>query len=154
MPLNLRKFSINITMVTLTALAFSVSATQVSAAEKEATKTTSKTKANTAKVKENKGSKSAGYTEDQFLNAFSGKTKSVVVAQLGDPAKKELSVKPAGASGYLGRVGADEKNSKKVNVEMWYYKDLVNYDPKNKYKETEITFVNDRVMNIAFFNNR
>ena len=74
--------------------------------------------------------------------------------QLGNPAKKEQSVKPAGASGYLGRVGADEKNSKRVNVEMWYYKDLVNYDPKNKYKETEITFVNDRVMNIAFFNNR
>ena len=80
--------------------------------------------------------------------------KSVVLAQLGNPAKKEQSVKPAGASGYLGRVGADEKNSKRVNVEMWYYKDLVNYDPKNKYKETEITFVNDRVMNIAFFNNR
>lgn len=51
-------------------------------------------------------------------------------------------------------MGADEKDSKRVNVEMWYYKNLVKYDPKHAYKETEITFVNDKVMNIAFFNNR
>lgn len=94
------------------------------------------------------------YTENQFLDSFSGKTKKIIVAKLGEPAKKELSVKPEGASGFLGKVGADEKNSKRVNVEMWYYKNLVSYDPKHTYKETEITFVNDKVMNIAFFNNR
>lgn len=94
------------------------------------------------------------YTEDQFLNTFSGKNKSLIVSKLGAPVKKELSVKPAGASGFLGKVGADESKSKRVNVEMWYYKHLVKYDPKNTYKETEITFVNDKVMNIAFFNNR
>lgn len=94
------------------------------------------------------------YTEDQFLDTFSGKTKKLVTAKLGAPFKKELSVKPAGAAGFLGKVGADEKNSKRVNVEMWYYKNIVKYDPKRTYKETEITFVNDKVMNIAFFNNR
>ena len=94
------------------------------------------------------------YTENQFLNAFSGKAKSVITTKLGAPFKKKLSVKPEGAAGFLGKVGADEKNSKRVNVEMWYYKNLVNYDPKHTYKETEITFVNDKVMNIAFFNNR
>ena len=94
------------------------------------------------------------YTEDQFLNSFSGKSKKVIIGKLGAPFKKELSVKPEGATGFLGKVGADEKNSKRVNVEMWYYKNLVNYDPKHTYKETEITFVNDKVMNIAFFNNR
>ena len=94
------------------------------------------------------------YTEDQFLDSFSGKTKSVITAKLGAPAKKELSVKPAGASGFLGKVGAVEQNSKKVNVEMWYYKNIVKYDQKHTYKETEITFVNDKAMNIAFFNNR
>ena len=94
------------------------------------------------------------YTEDQFLNSFSGKTKKVISDKLGAPFKKELSVKPAGATGFLGKVGADEKDSKRVNVEMWYYKNLVKYDPKHAYKETEITFVNDKVMNIAFFNNR
>ncbi len=94
------------------------------------------------------------YTEDQFLNEFSGKMKSVVLAKLGNPVKKEASVKPTGATTFLAKAGADEKNSKRVNVEMWYYKDLVNYDPTHKYKETEITLVNDKVMNIAFFNNR
>lgn len=94
------------------------------------------------------------YTEDQFLNSFSGKSKSVIMTKLGVPFKKEQSVKPQGATGFLGKVGADEKDSKRVNVEMWYYKNLVKYDPKHTYKETEITFVNDKVMNIAFFNNR
>jgi hypothetical protein len=94
------------------------------------------------------------YNEDQFLNTFSGKTKKIISDKLGAPFKKELSVKPEGASGFLGKVGADEKDSKRVNVEMWYYKNLVKYDPKHAYKETEITFVNDKVMNIAFFNNR
>jgi len=30
----------------------------------------------------------------------------------------------------------------------------VRYDAKRTYKQTELTFVNDRVMNITFFNNR
>jgi len=94
------------------------------------------------------------YTEDQFLNSFSGKTKTVISQKLGTPVRKEQSVKPEGAAGFLGKVGADEKNSKRVNVEMWYYKNLVKYDPKHTYKETEITFVNDKAMNIAFFNNK
>jgi hypothetical protein len=94
------------------------------------------------------------YTEDQFLNTFSGKNKKLISDKLGVPFKKEQSVKPAGASGFLSKVGADESGSKRVNVEMWYYKNLVKYDPKRTYKETEITFVNDKVMNIAFFNNR
>lgn len=108
---------------------------------------------NNKKVSTKTASK-VSYTEDQFLNEFSGKMKSVVLAKLGNPVKKEASVKPTGATTFLAKAGADEKNSKRVNVEMWYYKDLVNYDPTHKYKETEITLVNDKVMNIAFFNNR
>lgn len=94
------------------------------------------------------------YTEDEFLNNFSGKSKKVIVEKLGEPYKKELSVKPAGANTMLLKAGADEKNSKPVKVEMWYYKNIVKYDPKRTYKETEITMVNDKAMNIAFFNNR
>jgi len=94
------------------------------------------------------------YTEDQFLSSFSGKSKALITQKLGAPFKKDASVKPQGASSFLNRVGADEKGSKRVNVEMWYYKNLVKYDPTRTYKETEITFVNDKVMNIAFFNNR
>ncbi|MGB2831375.1 MAG: hypothetical protein WBC07_00355 [Methylotenera sp.] len=134
----MKKIALSTSLIAATFLTASISLAQA----EQPVKTTSK-----APVK-------VSYTEDQFLTAFSGKMKNVVVSKLGNPAKKEMSVKPAGASGFLGKVGADEKNSKRVNVEMWYYKNLVNYDPKNKYKETEITFVNDKVMNIAFFNNR
>jgi len=94
------------------------------------------------------------YTEDEFLNKFSGKTQKVIAEKLGAPFKKELSVKPTGASTVLGQAGVEEKGSKRVTVEMWYYKNIVHYDPEHTYKETEITFVNDKVMNIAFFNNR
>ncbi len=93
------------------------------------------------------------YTEDEFLDSFSGKSKKVINEKLGAPAKKELGVKPSNAGNMVGK-DVEDKQSKPVKVEMWYYKNIVKYDSKRTYKETEITFVNDRVMNIAFFNNR
>lgn len=93
------------------------------------------------------------FTETEFLDAFSGKSKKVILQKLGEPVKKEMSVKPSGAGAFAAKVGSEDK-SKPVKVEMWYYNNIVNYDPKRTYKETEITFVNDRAMNIAFFNNR
>ncbi len=94
------------------------------------------------------------YTENEFLDNFSGKSQKVVTAKLGAPVKKELSVKPSNAGAMTGGKVKEDNTSKPVKVEMWYYKNIVKYDPKRTYKETEITFVNDRVMNIAFFNNR
>jgi hypothetical protein len=101
-------------------------------------------------------SKSANYNEDQFLNAFSGKSRKVILEKLGAPSKKEQSVKPSNAMNIIGpKIGASDADTQKpVNVEMWYYRDLVHYDAKKKYKVTELTFVNDRCMNIAFFNNQ
>ena len=93
------------------------------------------------------------YSENEFLDSFGGKTKKVITSKLGAPMKKELSVKPTDAASVTGK-NVDNKTSKPVKVEMWYYKNIVRYDPKRTYKETEITFVYDRVMNIAFFNNR
>ncbi len=93
------------------------------------------------------------YTEDEFLNAFSGKSKKVVEAKLGAPTKKQQAIKPTNAGTVIGK-NVEDKNQKPVKVEMWYYKNIVKYDPKRTYKETEITFVNDKVMNIGFFNNR
>ncbi len=93
------------------------------------------------------------YTENEFLDSFTGKSKKVVSEKLGEPVKKELSVKPTNAGAVIGK-NVEDKKSKPVKVEMWYYKNIVKYDQKRTYKETEITFVNDRVMNIAFFNNR
>ncbi len=93
------------------------------------------------------------YTENEFIDNFSGKTKKAITAKLGKPTKTALSVKPSNAGQVTGK-NVDDKNNKPVKVEMWYYRNIVKYDPKRTYKETEITFVNDRVMNIAFFNNR
>lgn len=95
------------------------------------------------------------YSENEFLDSFGGKSKQVVSDKLGAPAKKELSVKPSNADKVTGQyAAAGKKDSKPVKVEMWYYKNIVKYDPKRTYKTTELTFVNDRVMNIAFFNDR
>lgn len=94
------------------------------------------------------------YDETEFINSFSGKSKKVVEEKLGKPARKQQSVKPTNANSMIAGMGQQEKNSKPVQVEMWYYKNLVKYDKKNTYQETEVTFVNDRVMNIGFFNNR
>lgn len=97
----------------------------------------------------------ATFTENEFLDNFSGKLQKVFIEKLGEPVKKQVSVKPSGASSFMTRVGAGkEEKSKPVKVEMWYYKNIVKYDPKHTYKETEITFVNGKAMNIAFFNNR
>ena len=93
------------------------------------------------------------YTEDEFITNFSGKNKKVITERLGKPTKTALSVKPSNAGQVTGK-NVDNKQSKPVKVEMWYYKNVVKSDPKRTYKETELTFVNDRVMNIAFFNNR
>ncbi len=94
------------------------------------------------------------YSEDEFISGFSGKSKKLVIEKLGQPFKKQQSVKPSNANNIIGSMGKQQDNSKPVQVEMWYYKNLVKYDNKNTYKETEVTFVNDRVMNIGFFNNR
>lgn len=95
------------------------------------------------------------YTENEFLDAFSGKSTKVLLSKLGEPFKKSQSVKPSGAKSFMQRTGAGkEDKSKPVKVEMWYYKSNVTYDGKRTYKETEVTLVNGRAMNIAFFNNR
>lgn len=94
------------------------------------------------------------YTENEFLNSFSGKSKKVVMEQLGEPVKKQASVKPTNAEKVTGKSFKDDKKSNPVKIEMWYYNGIVKYDPTHAYKEVEITFVNDNVGNIAFFNNR
>lgn len=92
------------------------------------------------------------YDEDTFIRMFSNKTKKQVTDVIGEPARKQLSIKPTNAEGVIGR--PLDKNSKPVNVEMWYYNDIVRYDAKRTYKTTELTFVNGRISNMAFFNNR
>lgn len=93
------------------------------------------------------------YDELAFLKAFSGKSRKQVSAALGQPLKKEQSVKPSNADSFVAKAGKEDK-SRPVNVEMWYYANVVKYDATHTYKSTEMTFVNDRCQNIAFFNNK
>jgi hypothetical protein len=94
----------------------------------------------------------ATYDEQQFLGTFSGKSRKLILEKLGNPDKKAQSVKPSNANSIIA--GKGKESSKPVNVEMWYYNNRVSYAPNKNYKFTELTFVNDRCMNIAFFNNR
>ncbi len=95
------------------------------------------------------------YTENEFLDAFGAKSKEKVLQILGEPARKEMSVKPTNASSVIGR--PTEKgvgSSNRVNIEMWYYNNLVKSDAKNTWKQTELTIMDGKVFNIGFFNSR
>ena len=120
-----KKISLSMTFpLTLLACSFLMSAS-ISAApnDKPATKASSKSKT---------------YTESEFLNAFEGKSRKHIQEILGAPAKKEQSVKPTGAEKVVAGKAGPGSESKRVNVEMWYYNDLVKYDAKRTYKETEL----------------
>lgn len=112
--------------------------------------------ADTSKTKQATATKAKKtYTENEFLDTFSGKNRRTITQQLGQPLKKEQGVRPTNANAAIAKLGQKPGDtSKPVNVEMWYYSDIVRYDAKRTYKQTELTFVNDRVMNITFFNNR
>jgi hypothetical protein len=95
------------------------------------------------------------YSENEFLDAFGAKSKERVIQVLGEPARKEMSVKPTNASSVIGRPTEDRPGvSKRVNIEMWYYNNLVKSDAKNTWKQTELTIMDGKVYNIGFFNSR
>jgi len=93
------------------------------------------------------------FSENEFISIFSGKPQSRVIKYLGEPDSKEISIKPKGASSVIGRPTIDKRNpNKKDRIEMWYYSNLVRYSPKKTYLKVELTLLNNRCVNIAFFN--
>ncbi|HEY3326633.1 MAG TPA: hypothetical protein VGK14_05615 [Novimethylophilus sp.] len=91
------------------------------------------------------------YDENEFINLFSHKSTKQVTEVVGKPVRTSQASKPSEAETTLGRP-LDKSNGAKV--EMWYYQNMVRYDDKHTYKTVELTFVNDRCLNIAFFNDR
>lgn len=91
------------------------------------------------------------YDENEFINLFSHKSTKQVTEAVGKPVRTSQASKPSEAETTLGRP-LDKSNGAKV--EMWYYQNMVRYDDKHTYKTVELTFVNDRCLNIAFFNDR
>ena len=66
------------------------------------------------------------FSEDEFINVFSGKPKSRVLKYLGEPDKKNIAIKPKGAGSVVGsRIKVDQSQRDKAKVEMWYYNHLV-----------------------------
>ncbi|MDA0872641.1 MAG: hypothetical protein O2915_02595 [Proteobacteria bacterium] len=92
------------------------------------------------------------FTEDEFISVFSGKPKARVVKYIGEPDNKEIAIKPKGAQGVVGSKVRVEDAKQKDKVEMWYYNNIVEYSPGKTYKFVEITMINDRVVNLGFFN--
>ena len=92
------------------------------------------------------------FTENEFISVFSGKPKARVIKYIGEPASKEIAIKPKGAQGVVGSKVRVEDKKQKDKVEMWYYNNLVEYSPGKTYKFVEITMINDRVVNLGFFN--
>ena len=93
------------------------------------------------------------FSEDEFISIFSGKPKSRVLKYLGEPDKKNIAIKPKGANSVVGsRLKVDQNKKDKAKVEMWYYNNIVQYSPKKTYKFVVLTLMNDRIVNIGFFN--
>ncbi|NOU25044.1 MAG: hypothetical protein HOO90_05865 [Methylotenera sp.] len=90
------------------------------------------------------------YKEMEFIQIFNGKDQKFVLETLGKPARKNSPVKPSNADGYVGK--AVPNNEKVDAIEMWYYPNLVSYNAKNTFKQTEITFINNIVSNMTFVN--
>ena len=126
-------------LVALSALSFIFAMTpmHVEAADKQ------------VKASAKKGGKT--YGEEEFLQLFQNRSGKQVADVLGKPLRVGQGSKPSGAEATLGRPLDQKKGAK---VEMWYYEDKVRYDPKHTYKTVELTFVNDRCLNITYFNNR
>jgi len=91
------------------------------------------------------------YGEEEFLTLFSHKTRKQISDVLGKPVRIGQASKPTGAESTLGRPLDKDKGA---NVEMWYYENKVRYAPKRTYKTVELTFVNDRCLNITYFNTK
>ena len=88
------------------------------------------------------------FTEDEFISLFSGKPKSRVLKYLGKPDSTDMAIKPKGASSVLGRPTVDKKNpNKKSKIEMWYYKNIVEYSPKKTYLKVELTLIYNSIVN-------
>lgn len=90
------------------------------------------------------------YPEMAFIQQFKGQNQKFVLETLGKPARKQTPVKPTNSDGYVGKPSDGQGNNE--SIEMWYYTDLVRYNSKSTFKQTELTFVNDVISNITFVN--
>jgi hypothetical protein len=88
------------------------------------------------------------YSEQEFIKAFDGKSRTEVQKILGNPDKKAIATRPESADQYTEKAG--DTRQKKDAVEMWYYSKIVKFNDKKIYKLIELTFANDKCVNFSF----
>lgn len=93
-------------------------------------------------------SEKAIYSEQEFIKAFDGKSRTEVQKVLGNPDKKTMATRPESADQYTEKAG--DTRLKKDAVEMWYYSKIVKFNDKKIYKLIELTFANDKCVNFSF----
>lgn len=91
--------------------------------------------------------------ERPFLDAYSGKSRQYVEENLGKPVKKEVAIKPHNADQILQEKGQTVSGDGE-SVEMWYYRGKIQYAPNKFFNTAELTFANDKCVNITFANKK
>lgn len=91
--------------------------------------------------------------EQPFLQAYSGQSRQFVEEQLGKPVKKEVAVKPQNADQIL-QSQAQAAPGQGEQIEMWYYQGKIQYAPNKYFNTAELTFANDKCVNITFANKK
>lgn len=93
-------------------------------------------------------------TEEQaFLQAYSGKTRQFVAQALGSPLRKEQAIKPHNADQVI-QDKAGNTGGPGEQIEMWYYRGKIQYAPNKFFNTAELTFANDKCVNITFANKK
>lgn len=93
--------------------------------------------------------------EHAFLKKYSGKSKQFVSQALGKPNKVDIAVKPGNADEILSKQQVETSASdKKEVIEMWYYDAKISYAPNKNFNSAELTFVNDKCVNITLANKK
>lgn len=93
-------------------------------------------------------------TEEQpFIQTYSGKTRQFVEAQLGKPVRKEQAVKPHNADQIL-QSKQQQTAGVGEQIEMWYYRGKIQYASHKYFNTAELTFANDKCVNITFANQK
>lgn len=92
--------------------------------------------------------------EHAFLKKYSGQSKEFVTKNLGKPNKVDIAVKPNNADAVLKEHQIESSPAKKEMIEMWYYDAKINYAENKFFNQAELTFVNNKCVNIALANKK
>ncbi len=92
--------------------------------------------------------------EHAFLKKYSGQSKEFVTQNLGKPNKVDIAVKPNNVDDVLKEHQVDTAQAKKEMIEMWYYDAKISYAENKFFNQAELTFVNNKCVNITLANKK